>query len=51
MGPVLLSVVEMCLLYGGVILCHTVFLDEKIWPLYGGVGFVDVSVNGGSTVQ
>ena len=42
-------VVERCPLYGGVILCFTVFWDENICPLFGGVRCAKVSVNGGST--
>ena len=45
-----MSVVERHPLYGGVILCFTVFLDENICPLFGGVRCAEVSVNGGSTV-
>ena len=45
-----MSVIERCPLYGGVILCFTVFWDENICPLFGGVRCAEVSVNGGSTV-
>ena len=44
------SVVERCPLYGGVTFCHSVFWDENICPLFGGVRCIEVSVNGGSTV-
>ena len=44
------EVVERCALYGGVILCFTVFWDENICPLFEGVRCAEVSVNGGSTV-
>ena len=44
-----MSVVERCPLYGGVILCFTVFWDENNCPLFGGVRCTEVSVNGGST--
>ena len=46
-----MSVEERCPLYGGVILCFTVFWDENICPLFGGVRCAEVSVNGGSTVN
>ena len=29
--------------------CHSVFWDENICPLFGGVRCIEVSVNGGST--
>ena len=45
-----MSVVERCPLYGGVILCFTVFWDENICPLFGSVRCAEVSVNGGSIV-
>ena len=45
-----MSVVERCPLYGGVILCFTIFWDENICPLFGGVRCSEVSVNGGSTI-
>ena len=45
-----MSVVERCPLYGGVILCFTLFWDENICPLFGGVRCAEVSVNGGSSV-
>ena len=45
-----MSVVKRCPLYGGVIPCFTVFWDENICPLFGGVRCAEVSVNGGSTV-
>ena len=45
------SVVERCPLYGGVTFCHSVFWDENICPLFGGVRCIEVSVNGGSTVS
>ena len=37
MGPTQLSVVERCPLFRGVFICHTVFWDENICPLFGGV--------------
>ena len=45
-----MPVTERCPLYGCVILCFTVFWDENICPLFGGVRCAEVSVNGGSTV-
>ena len=51
MRTMLLSVVERCLLFGGVIFCHTFFRDENIFPLFGLVRCVGVSINGGSTVE
>ena len=50
MGPILSSVVERCPLYGGVTFCHSVFWDENICPLFGGVRCIEMSVNGDSTV-
>ena len=38
-------------MYGGVTFCHSVFWDENICPLFGGVRYIEVSVNGGSTVS
>ena len=32
-----MSVTERCPLYGGIIFRHTVFLDDNICPLFGGV--------------
>ena len=37
-------------MYGGVTFCHSVFWDENICPLFGGVRCIEVSVSGGSTV-
>ena len=48
--PILSSVVERCPLHGGVTFCDSVFWDDNICPLFGGVRCIEVSVNGGSTV-
>ena len=49
-GPMLMSVVECCPLYGSAIFYHAGFWDEKNCPLFGGVRCLEVvSVNGGST--
>ena len=45
------SVVERCPLYGGVTVCKTQFWDSNICPLFGGVRWIEVSVDGGSTVR
>ena len=37
-------------MYGGITFCHSVFWDENICPLFGGVRCIEVSVNGDSTV-
>ena len=50
MGPMLLSVVSRCPLYGGVNVCRTQFWDSNICPSFGGVRCIEVSVDGGSTV-
>ena len=51
MGPKLLSVVEKRPLYGGVTVCRTQFWDSNICLLFGGVRCIEVSVDGGSTVD
>ena len=48
MGSILLSVVEWCPLYGGVIFCHIVFGDKHICPLFAGFRCIEVSVKGSS---
>ena len=36
---------------GGVTFASTVFWDENIFPLFGGVRCINVSINGGSTIK
>ena len=48
MGPMLLSV-EGCPLYGGDIICHTVFGTKKS-PLFGGVRCIEVFIDGSSFI-
>ena len=49
-GPMSLSFVERCPLYGGGIFFHTVFQDENICTSFEGVRHIEVSINGGSCV-
>ena len=44
MEPMLLSGIEWCPLYGGVILCHIVFWDENNFPLFRGARCIDNKV-------
>ena len=51
LGPMLLSVIEGCPLYGGIVFCHTLFRNENDCLLYADVRCVKFSVNGGSPVS
>ena len=42
---IVLSIVEKCPRYGGVIFCHTILWVETICPLFGGIHLIEVSVN------
>ena len=51
MEPILLSVVERCLLYGGVIFFNAVFWGKNICLLFRDVHCIEVSVSKGPTKE